>query len=362
MSSKTEPFDYNTWLAETGLSQAAVQILLDQNIVSLDALIPIDESDIQSLKFKLLGDKNILRAAIKRLKSKYPSEAPSVPGPAEASTSSSTKGSPSSEAADDSTSSATPASLAQLKDLTELAQKLGIPFGDLLSSSSPQSMLAPGLKGEKAHRVVDFVRVPHQTAAFAGEEVVSERGDSELVWRNKAKKPTLEKVSVAQWAGASFRIARLMLDKLSKDEFRNYLDYHANISDFMQIYTVPSVLMLDDAHRGNMVSASTPWTALDHNLETWHLVKRGPTPPAIPRSVGSSSSKGQGRAEQADEFCYKFNFNSNGCSYKGCVRKHACAICQGAHPQRVHDTVPPRFRGSATSTTAGAGSTAFSSA
>ena len=71
-----------------------------------------------------------------------------------------------------------------------------------------------------------------------------------------------------EWIQANARILRKLIqeNKLDKQGILAYLDYNTQVGDYAQLYTISSLIMLDDAHRCRVADEAADWTQVSEHL------------------------------------------------------------------------------------------------
>ncbi len=328
-----EEFDFAKWGLASRLTSTTLQHLDNEELSNLESLKSLTRENILELKLSI-GQRNALVSALKAF------QQPAVQKPNVINW--------------DGGSDArlTNKDLIKDRDLNELVKGLSdIHLKDYLTVNEEIMKGTPDnekSKGEKLYVIPDFITKPRSSTQATETQIFGE-GDTQVVMRSRARPPP-EQVTLPQWIAAQARILKKLIDdgRAGMQEVQAYLDYTSQVGDLTQTYTVPSVMLMDDAHRRRQNSGGTPWDTVSFHDMFYHLEKRATHQPI--RKQSNSANGGAGRSRQVDEtgvpICINFQHPS-GCKFPNCRFAHSCIVpgCKEKHPQYQHMEQPPRFRG-----------------
>lgn len=189
-------------------------------------------------------------------------------------------------------------------------------------------------KGENPTKKVllipDFVVTRDGDNDSDEETLVFSQGNLRVKSKNK---PTLREVTVAQWISANISILEILRETFSPDQLSDYLQFTKQIGDYLQIYTVPSVLALDNQHRKDVFKYGHKWSDISIHHISFYLVRI-----RMGHTANGSSTNNQAPRQKRKGVCHKFN-STEGCTYGSkCRYPHVCSVsgCGGNHPSMSH--------------------------
>ncbi|CAH1784559.1 unnamed protein product [Owenia fusiformis] len=172
-----------------------------------------------------------------------------------------------------------------MKDLQKDSQ-----LNDLISNmfERPETLAQNDNSGAGA-RDVGMKETPHEptkgkpllipdfvTKSYRAEPEVPlfKAGSGVLAWQpSKNPKISVEKVTVAQWTAANGRIMKKLLkDGISYETLMDYIEYTTKVGDYLQQYTVSSVMILDDVHRRYVAEENVAWSDVNKHFKDHYLV------------------------------------------------------------------------------------------
>ena len=330
-----EEFAFEEWAKQNELTKKTTDALEKEDLVTFKALTAIKMEQVDDPSLGLtIGQKAILKQAIKELTGT--NKAPVK-----------TQGfSPNSDQ-DKTDSEPTTKSLDKDEELNALLDSMSdAHLRDLLSlnDSKPGSSSDKdgNSKGEKPLLVPDHLS--KHIYSDENEKTLIVKGDTEFVLRTHKAKKQPEEVSLPQWVSANARILKKNINngKANMQAVLEYLDYTIQFGDYCQLYTIPSMMLLDDAHRRRQSDEDSKMSDISQHQFRFLLKSRNQA------ATGSTNVSQQSKSKKTDDrgrpVCRDFN-QSTGCRFPKCKYAHICLICKGNHPQFQHDSVPPRFRG-----------------
>ena len=160
--------------------------------------------------------------------------------------------------------------------------------------------------------------------------------------RGQKPRKNPEEITLPQWIAAQARILKKMINgQASTEAVLDYLEYTIQFGDYAQLYSEPSMMVMDDAHRRRIHEEGGRWQDISNHHFRFFL-----RPRATPGTGGSSiksARKTGGSVQEPEKICY--DYNKEKCQFPNCKYRHVCLTCKGSHPQTRHDAAPPRFRG-----------------
>ena len=298
-----------------GIKEEAMGRLVEAEFDSLDAIKSMDMTDLTELKLSP-GQKALLRAWKESLV---------------------TKKKPSHKVDDQSFTMPKPLSCrekvttrdlaAQMKELDDEAVGLEAILGDEHRAPADSRV-----RNGKPLLIVDHVISCTRSTDEDGEQEVAPG----LFFKAGRSKPKLETVSVSQWAAANAAIMTKLTDSgelRTREDMVGYLRYTQHVADLIQIHTLHSVLLYDNAYRKQQWEHNSSWMETDVHLALKFLDRRVQKPKSHNQNPRSSDMR---RRERKD-ICFDYN-NRVGCSRDNCRYKHVCLQdgCGERHPQCNH--------------------------
>ena len=131
---------------------------------------------------------------------------------------------------------------------------------------------------------------------------------------------------------------------MSSSQNAAYNEYTRMVGDLYQLYTEPSVMLLDDEHRRLVALSGHSWADISLHLERLHLkLKSGGSVSATTVSRGSVSPVStKSSIRKSNNPCYGYNSRAGCKNPDTCRYKHVCSdrvegvTCRGAHPKYDH--------------------------
>ena len=321
-------FDFAKWGQSFGLKDTTLVKLEKEDLITGDVISDITDEDILKLKITI-GESKKLQKAVQSLKPKV-STLPD-PSPAAVSPQDVQAGNPHPEI-----------TLKTIAANTDIDDDLSF-LKDILRLKSANSES----KGEKPLYIKDFVFGPLKQI------IDSSSDDDEELFSSKTKKVVLKQrpkidefnLKPEEWAGANFRILRLICQRegITCQTLLDYIDYSINVADYLQTFAHPQVLRFDKNHRKQVAQYSKRWNDVDPHLDRLFLhvlpTKRQVRPQQKTKPQRFYDNFG-------NEICTKFNTTS-GCTFPQCKYRHVCYIkgCWSTNHGRSNhgETVAPRF-------------------
>ena len=205
---------------------------------------------------------------------------------------------------------------------------------DSLSSGEKRKFLA----------ITDYVTLPECFLSDDEETLLTTTG-RQLTFKSKSnKKLEPKEVSVAQWIGANSRILEILTPTLTKSELADYNDYTRQVGDLLQLYTEPSVMSLDHAHRRAVSLFNRRWNDVSNHNERFYLrVKSSQKSDRSDKSDSGRTSRTRTRSK-FQHVCVKYN-TAEGCTYGAeCRFRHKCNEkgCHDTRPKHTHEHFLPQ--------------------
>jgi hypothetical protein len=137
--------------------------------------------------------------------------------------------------------------------------------------------------------------------------------------------------SVKRWSNAFLQYVSIISIFKKHDIVSALLDFHAQILKLDDSYQWEAIVLLAlRFHRQRItvgLSDGDEWRLQPH--EIFGACNHAPKTPAI----GVNSTR-NARARLDDQIC--LNWNSNGCTFPNCLRRHVCVLCKGSHTKANH--------------------------
>jgi hypothetical protein len=235
----------------------------------------------------------------------------------------------------------TTASLAKNTEINALLSKYSESereFLEVQEAINKDSLQSSGEK-RKFLAIPDYVNLP-DCFLSDDEETLLTTTCKHLTFKSKSnKKLEPREVSVAQWIGANSRILDILTPTLTRSEIADYNDYTRQVGDLLQLYTDPSVMSLDHAHRRAVSLFNRRWNDVSNHTERFYLRIR----PSKKLEKSETSDAGKGaRPKNRTKFqhvCVKYN-TTEGCTYGSeCRFRHKCNEkgCHDTRPKHTHE-------------------------
>jgi len=201
--------------------------------------------------------------------------------------------------------------------------------------ADPQIFLQGGCdpRTTKVYEIIDYI---HLIPPVTEEQVLSEQGDVQFVYRNAPKKPKLQTISVEEWCLANTRIMDLLMQSASFP-VQDYMSYTMKICELFKHYQRQTVLQYDREYRHLQARHAFRWGTDSPHLHTLHLRLKPPSS-STSSSVPLLYSRSQGSRHRAAQVCYQYNSRA-GCSYgESCKFSHVCSEpgCSVQHSRADH--------------------------
>jgi hypothetical protein len=229
-------------------------------------------------------------------------------------------------------------SLAKDKELGKLLAIYNQGEADFLSGNLSKTSRKHGEKPKTLY-IRDYVTRPDLHSD--DDDCLITKGGVQLTVKKNLKKLDCENVSVPQWISANSRIFEILALDMSNKQQRQYHDYTRQIGDLFELYSAPSVLVVDNEHRRQVTKTRRTWNHISSHLERLYLrVKSGQK--SSNSMVSKTDSKTDSKTAKSSRYCFAFNTRS-GCKHgDDCRYKHACSVkgCGEKHPKWDHE----RFR------------------
>ena len=331
-------FVFKEWCVETDLANLVVQALVDNEFVSLGALVGMSKDDIEELKLPKKGLVRALETAVRDLQSAY-GHGPLLPPPVlPRSTAEVIPGE------SHSIQSQTPSSF-PLDDLLgpgrrgtsrqelTVGQGKGIPNQRM--DMDPRVYLDKHRPGEnsgavKVLRIADFIPGGAKT-----EEI--DLGGATIKLKEGRSRLKLDQISPSQWITANARIMGQLRSSgsLGPEEVTDYLAYTAKIGELASRYTWTSVVLYDNDYRECQAMYQFRWGSDSPHLATVHLRERN-TPAGKLDSMSTGNVR-VGNSRLVKKVCWQFNAGQ--CQYGAkCRFSHVCTACNRPHPFTEHNS------------------------
>ncbi|CAH1799571.1 unnamed protein product [Owenia fusiformis] len=327
--------DIKEWCDDNGLGLEVYTALKDQGFESKVALLGMTDEDIGTLKLQKLGHVRGLEYALNELKTKAARPQQYTQG---------TFFRPKIETTEMADQDLTSKDLQRNKELNELAAKVaasGVGM-DFLSAEVPGER-TPGVndtdKGKEPILLInDFVR-DGKLGRYMHED--EQYITKDLVYKVN-KKPKIENVTLPQWVSANAEIMIQMIKKgliTDLNDVVKYAQHTKAVGDLAQIYTIPSLMVYDNAFRIKQSEGAADWGIDDQHLVNFHLSKKLPS--EFKKSGIEERKARQTQPQSQDNIlCRQWNTLS-GCSYgTQCKFAHGkCNVsgCSQAHPAYLHE-------------------------
>ena len=134
----------------------------------------------------------------------------------------------------------------------------------MLQTAHLKDMLATMVREEASVKdkcdiqyITDYVILPKASCRNRDQNL-----GRDLVLKDKNKVP-LDSVMAPQWAGASVHILLENMHKINQEEISAYLQYMAQISDYLQVCEPYSVMLLDEEHCIKVAREGRSWDNID---------------------------------------------------------------------------------------------------
>ena len=213
--------------------------------------------------------------------------------------------------------------------------------GATTQAADPQIYLRGGCdpRNLKVHEIVDYI---HLIPPVVEEQVVSEQGEAQFIYRNAPRKPKLQTISVEEWCLANTRIMDILLttNQLNELTLKDYMCYTMKVCELFKCYQRPSVLQYDREYRHLQARHNFRWGTDCPHLHTLHLRLK----PLGSMTTAGPAGRNQGQKRHGqnvpgrDQICFQYN-SRQGCSYgESCRFKHGCSEpgCTASHSKVDH--------------------------
>ncbi len=211
---------------------------------------------------------------------------------------------------------------------------------DVVWSTDPLVFLRGGCNdnagAKTVYEIVDFINL---VPPVLEEQVMSEQGQVQLVYRSAPRKPKLESVSVEEWCLANTRIMEMLLTSRDWEVsvLKDYICHTMKVCEFFKHYQRPSVLQYDREYRHLQARHGFRWGTDCPHLHTLHLrLKQQPSSTAT--AARSHAARHNNPRSNGSQLCFQFN-SRQGCSYgDSCRFRHQCSEpgCVSSHPRTDH--------------------------
>lgn len=206
--------------------------------------------------------------------------------------------------------------------------------------SDPLMYLSTKGLSKKYYDISDFIPgflTPRQM-------VVAQGSEGHLIYDSVPQKPSLQKVTQAQWAAASAKILAQLMDDgklVSVRHIKEYLAYTVKIAELGNRFDWTSVLQYDRNYRELQATTEMPWGSDTPHLHSLHLREK-----VVPdyKNLNKAKYDVKGKKAQAPidpkngrQICLKFN--SGKCPHgTNCIYSHICLLptCGQTHPKVAH--------------------------
>ncbi len=197
------------------------------------------------------------------------------------------------------------------------------------------------MKDIKVHEIADYI---YLVPPVAEEQVVSEQGDVQFIYRNAPRRPKLQNIAVEEWCLANTRIMDMLINtrQLDGNTLRDYMCYTMKTCELFKHYQRPTVLQYDREYRHLQARHAFRWGTDCPHLHTLHLRLKQVTSSVTSSTTVSGRSQGhRGRGPSAgggSQVCFQYN-SREGCSYgDDCRFRHACSEtgCTASHSKVNH--------------------------
>ena len=137
--------------------------------------------------------------------------------------------------------------------------------------------------------------------------------------------------SVKRWSNAFLQYVSIISIFKKHDIVAALLGFHSQILKLDDSYQWEAIVLLAlRFHRQRIavgLSDRDDWRLQPHDI--FSACNHAPKIPA----VGVNSPRNQ-RARLDDQIC--LNWNSKGCTFPNCLRRHVCVLCKGPHTRANH--------------------------
>jgi hypothetical protein len=237
-------------------------------------------------------------------------------------------------------------SLSRNKELSQLLKLYNQGDTDFLSAFDVEK-LQLGAQGEKPRKhlaIPDFITRVEGTPKEDEGVFLSTAGGKLTFKAAGPKKIEVQNVCFGQWIGANSRIHEILYPSLSPSQNAAYNEYTRMVGDLYQLYTEPSVILLDDEHRRLVALSGRSWADISLHLERLHL-KIKPSGSVVSTSANQgagASVPSKSSVRKSNNPCYGYNSRAGCKNPETCRYKHVCSdriegvTCRGAHPKFDH--------------------------
>jgi hypothetical protein len=217
-------------------------------------------------------------------------------------------------------------SLARDKELNKLLALYNSGDKDFLSSSDTKKSTQASSQGEKPKKhlsITDFL-TKTQGSHTEDEEVLVTTTGGKLTFKSAVhKKVEVQNVSVGQWIAANSRIFDILSPSMSFNQVLCYNEYVKQIGDLLDLYTTPSVMVLDEEHRRWINFTGRPWDEISLHLERLHLKIKNPQATPVVSVAGSVPVVS--KKKKSNNLCFGYNSKPGCTNGDGCGYKHVCS-------------------------------------
>ena len=216
---------------------------------------------------------------------------------------------------------------------------------DGTSGASPVAV-TQGERLKKHLSIVDFISRTDGPPLEDEETLVTTSGTKLVLSKSTSKKIEVQNVTVPQWISANSRIYDLLTPTMSRLEMASYNEYVRVVGDLLQIYTVSSIMCMDEEHRRLVNATGRSWCDVSLHLERMFLKIKAVVPETVAQPVQNSSAKST-VAKKSSNLCFAYNNrggcrNGDSCKYKHlCSNKEGSVFCKGKHPKWDHERFHP---------------------